>query len=185
MLKPIGTVATPVESDNATRHTLLLVLNGLLFQIGWFSAVLGGNNIALAVTLALLVIHHLVFINSHKQWLLIAAITLLGLAVDTTLSLAGVLIFSQVQFGIPLWLLCIWVLFACTLNHSLAWLKNKPLLAVFVGAAAGPWSYFAGSKLSDVAFGEPLLQSLTIIIIVWAALLPSLMLLSTKLANRH
>ena len=175
------------SSDNQAYSpaykTALLVFNGLLFQLGWFSSVLGGDTIALVVSLFILIIHHLFFVTDKKEWLLIATIACIGLAIDSILSLTGILVFTSVSFGIPVWLFCIWVLFACTINHSLSWLKQKPLLALLMGAIAGPSSYFAGSKLSDVSFAQPLLLSLVIMAVVWALVLPILTTLSKQLSS--
>lgn len=190
-MKPEPSSALAVDDKNSASAIMIasvkankaamFILNGLLFQLGWFSAVLGGNAVALGVMLAILMIHQLLFIRHKSEWLFIVLVGVIGIVVDSTLSLSNVLLFSSTAVGIPTWLFCIWILFACTINHSLSWLKDRPLVAIVMGGFAGPSSYFAGSKLSDVAFAEPLFQSLTIVVIVWAILLPLLMMLSKKI----
>lgn len=190
-MKTKPTIALAAENNSSlttmitTNKVAMVVVNGLLFQLGWFSAVLGGNSVALSVMLALLIVHQFLFIQHKSEWLLIALVAAMGIVIDTALSLSNILVFQPSVIAIPAWLFCIWVLFACTINHSLSWLKNRPVVAILIGAVAGPSSYFAGSKLSDVAFAEPLLQSLAIMVMIWALLLPLLMSLSNKIIRRE
>lgn len=165
-----------------TNKTLMNLLNGVLFQIGWFSCVLGGNEIAVLATTAILIIHYKLYISMNAEWFLISVVALLGLTIDRALSIFGVLIFEETLIGIPLWLFCIWVLFASSLNHSLYWLNNKLPLAALLGAIAGPSSYYAGSKLSNVSLGAPPEQSLIVLALLWGCLFP-LLLLSTRRLN--
>ena len=51
----------------------------------------------------------------------------------------------------PYWLVVMWALFATTINVSMAWMKNRWLLAVVMGAVFGPMA-FAGEKLGAVNF---------------------------------
>lgn len=152
-----------------------IIFNAALFQVGWLSCVLGGNTIALVATLSILSAHFIFFSRQYQEWSLITAVGLLGFIIDSILVALGVLSFEPTGLFIPLWLLCLWILFACTLNHSLSWLKRWPLLAVLLGAIAGPSSYFAGSQLAGVELSTPLLFSLSLIAIIWATLLPALL----------
>ena len=40
-----------------------------------------------------------------------------------------------------------WMNFALTLNHAMAWLKGRPVVGLILGAIGGPLAYFAGAKL--------------------------------------
>lgn len=152
------------------------ILNALLFQAGWFACILGGDIIACAALILILGLHALVVIENQREWLVIGLITAVGLVVDNTLTLSGIFTFESASvFAMPFWLLCIWALFAATLNHSLAWLQNRLWLAAILGAISGPSSYLAGSKLSSVVIAAPLPQSLLIIGLCWAALFPLMM----------
>lgn len=161
------------------------LLNALLFQIGWFSCVMGGNTIAIAVTAIILYVHHKLAINNLNEWLFIFTVASIGLTIDSLLSVSGILLFDSVSIGIPIWLFCIWLVFSCTLNHSLKWLSKHLLLAMLMGAIAGPMSYFAGAQLTDVSLATPQIYSLIILACIWATLLPLLMLFTRRLPVRQ
>jgi Protein of unknown function (DUF2878) len=73
-----------------------------------------------------------------------------------------------------------WVLFASTLNVSLRWLRGRWTLAALLGAMAGPLAYYGGAKLGGVVISEPVL-AFTALAIGWAAFVPLLIRLSTRL----
>ena len=153
------------------------MFNALLFQLGWFACILGGDSIALIAVAGILIIHGGFYMVNKQEWLLIAAMTLLGLLMDNALAFAGVFTFKAPELlYIPVWLLCIWVLFALTLNHSLKWLQSRLLLASLLGAVSAPMSYLAGSKLADVELLDPVYLSLLPIAMCWAIILPLAML---------
>jgi hypothetical protein len=160
------------------------IANALLFQLGWFACVLGGDFVAFTATLLVLVLHKLFFVNSRAEWYLIVIAGFIGLIVDNLIAMQGILVFeSPSLFNIPVWLACIWVLFATTLNHSLAWLKNRYLAASALGAISAPMSYLAGSKLTAVTLAEPAMTSLMIIGACWAIMLPIFFFLLKKLQS--
>ena len=150
------------------------LFNAVLFQLGWFACILGGDAVALVATVSILCLHKVFFINKRFEWYFIVSIAVTGFIVDNTLSALGVLTFqSPSLLFTPLWMVCIWVLFAMTLNHSLGWLKNRLWLASVLGAISGPMSYLAGSKLANVALSTPPTFSLLSISACWAILLPA------------
>jgi hypothetical protein len=73
-----------------------------------------------------------------------------------------------------------WVLFASTLNVSLRWLRGRWMLAMLLGAVAGPLAYYAGAGLGGVVIAEPL-PAFTALAAGWAAFVPLLIRLSTRL----
>lgn len=75
----------------------------------------------------------------------------------------------------PAFMVGLWSAFATLVNVSLAWLKDRVLLAAIFGALASGPSYFAGSKLGALELGEPVWQSLAIIGAVWAVAFPLLL----------
>ena len=73
----------------------------------------------------------------------------------------------------PLWLIVLWMLFATTLRHSLAWVAKRKLASVVMGALFAPLAYFAGSQLGALHIpAENLAFSLCAIAPVWAAATP-------------
>ncbi|MGK0500552.1 MAG: hypothetical protein ACJAYG_002205 [Oceanicoccus sp.] len=158
------------------------LLNALLFQLGWFACVLGGDYIALPFLLVALYLHSRFFIQQKAEWQFIAAVALVGLLLDNLLAISGVMQFSQAGLPyMPLWLFCLWGLFAITLNHSLVWLKQRLWLAALLGGVSGSLSYFAGSRLTGVILLDPAWQSIIVIGLCWSLILPLLMLLLRRL----
>jgi hypothetical protein len=98
---------------------------------------------------------------------------------------AGFISFDSTFAPIPLWLMGVWLTFAILPNHSLAWLKNRLRLSALLGALGGPLAYWAGVRLDAATFNWPLLPSLLLLAIVWAALMPGVMHLSSRLAPKR
>ncbi len=165
MIKSLDIPSTIMAPD-----TRLKVVNFVIFQCIWFACVLGGNEyLALSITLILL---HFILSSSRKRDLqVLAMVTMIGGACDLTLSLTEILVFDTPL--IPIWLLIIWSGFSLTLTHSLAWLSQAPkALQSAFGAIGGTASYFAGYKLNAVNFTYDALPTLTVIFIIWGALIP-------------
>lgn len=168
------------------------ILNGALFQIGWFAAVLGGNVWAVPTLLMILIAHRQWWVRSEKEWWLILAVTLLGCGLDSLWVGLGVLMpggeslmNGQSGWLMPAWLVCIWIMFSMTLCHVFSWLHGQYALAAVLGAVAGPMSYLAGAKLSGLALGEPQWQSLFAMGVVWGLLMPILMRLAQRVYSNR
>ena len=165
----------------------LMLQNFVLFQIGWFSCVLGGASSqyywAGVVVVAAIIAVHLTRADSiRSEVLLIAITTILGTAWDSSLMLAGLFTFTNgfVLSGmVPLWMVAMWALFATTLNVSMKWMKNRYLLAAIFGAVGGPVAYYAGHRLGAVEFGNTA-SALAAVGVGWAIIMPLLMALTTR-----
>ncbi|MDD7804858.1 MAG: DUF2878 domain-containing protein [Endozoicomonas sp. (ex Botrylloides leachii)] len=161
------------------------IINALLFQAGWFICVLGGNTLALISTVLIVTIH-VIFITEWKKERELLFVTLvLGSAVDSFLGNIGVLSFYHDSLLLPLWLACLWLLFATTLRHCLAWTGRHKLAGALVGAIAGPMSYYAGSQLSNVELSLPLWKSMLILSVIWAMMIPLLQSFSAMWLDRY
>lgn len=133
---------------------------------------LGGDLVAVAVTVTILFLHSQIFVLSKKEWSLIIGVSLIGISLDGVWVFSGVLDFPQSQLMIPAWLVCLWVIFSTSLCHSLSWLKHRLLLASLLGAVAGPSSYLAGAAMAGVVIAEPRVLSIAFIAIAWSILFP-------------
>ncbi|MFT5659129.1 MAG: hypothetical protein ACI9KN_002412 [Gammaproteobacteria bacterium] len=149
------------------------ILNLAIFQIGWAVCVLGGGIYAIEYTIAALLAHHH-FINETKsEWYLISIVTVVGCLWDILMVQSGMILYAESGlFGIPVWLVCIWILFATTFMHGLAWLNRYLWLAGLLAAGFGPLSYWFGVELSDASFGTPVLTSLLVVATGWSVLFP-------------
>lgn len=112
------------------------------------------------------------------------SVLVVGMCVDGVLKFVGFFSFSSDAFPIPLWLTVIWLSLATLPNHSLHWLKNKPLLSGTLAAAGGPLAYWAGVRFGVATFHLPLAWSLLILAVVWGLLFPFIMAISSILSDQ-
>ena len=167
-----------------TKDRVKLIANFLLFQATWFVCVLSTESIALYFTCTVLFIHFIAIGSWHKEKEIIAICLLLGSTVDSFLGDLNILLFGSEGRIIPLWLACIWVIFGTTIRHSLAWAGRHLILGATVGFFGGPAAYYAGSRLTDVRLAEPLWQTLLILAITWAVIIPLLQTFSITWQKR-
>ena len=161
------------------------IINYLLFQAGWFACVLGGDQVALLTTLVILFIH-LRWIGQwqiEREVLIISLI--LGSAIDSFLGNLEILIFPGEGRLLPVWLACLWLLFGTTLRHSFDWTREHKLAGALLGMMGGPASYYAGTRLTDVALMEPTWLTLLILSAIWGAVIPLLQAFSAVWLKRH
>ncbi|MBK8186171.1 MAG: DUF2878 domain-containing protein [Cellvibrio sp.] len=167
----------------AIKSQYFFWINLVLFQIGWFAAILGGNLLAIFIILPALSWH---FFYSHcKKDDVIALLIclIMGIGHDSLLLNLNLLIIPQQAHFPPLWLISLWALLGITLNHSLRWIYERPMIAAVLGTIAAPLSYLAGVKLSDAEWAGSLTQIIFIIAAIWIFLLPLHRFLFLKL--RH
>ncbi|RDH43325.1 DUF2878 domain-containing protein [Zooshikella ganghwensis] len=149
-----------------------LIANALLFEVGWFICVLAGSLPALISTLVILVIHFKWIGNWRTERDIILITWLLGSALDSFLVQMNIIQLPTPSLLIPLWLSCLWILFATLLNHCLKWLQSRPLLSMALAPPFAALSYFAGSQLTLVTIDT---TGLVTIGICWAVLFPLLL----------
>lgn len=153
------------------RALLSRPFNAVAYYFIWLGCVLGREEWLPLV--APLVIAYILLLLARRcltpaQWLLPAG---LGIAVDVSLSLAGVLNFDS-SLVLPLWMVILWLAFATTLSSSLAFLNRYRIIAGIAGALAFPLNYWAGERFGAVELGEPTWLSLAALGLIWAGGLP-------------
>ena len=166
--------------------TKRVVLNFVLFQLGWFACVLGAANqmpwlgFVIAASLAGI---QLVFIaNPVKELQLMLVASVIGATFDQLILNHGVVHYQANGWSptiVPVWIIGLWVVFASTLNASLRWMRHRYVIAVLFGAIGGPLAYMAAEKLGAVTL--TITPSSHIVLAVgWGVLTPLLMVLSKK-----
>jgi len=168
-----------------------IVINAVVFQIGWLSCVLAGANHVPwlgTLTALLIVAWHVSHASSPRtELLLVLSAGIIGAAWDSLLVYAGWLQYPSgtlIEELAPHWIVAMWMLFATTLNVSLRWLKQRPALAAALGAVAGPAAYFAGYRLGGVEIPD-LLPAMSALALGWAILMPVLVALSNRLDGKN
>lgn len=147
-------------------------INLILFQLGWFAAILGGNTGAISFILPALCWHFFYCTHKKEDFILVLLCIFLGIMHDSFLLNSGFLIIPRHFVFPPVWLILLWALLGITLNHSLKWIYERPLVASVSGAIAAPLSYLAGVKLSEAEWAGSLPQIVFIIAVIWVFLLP-------------
>lgn len=151
-----------------------LIVNAVLFQLGWFACVFGGDSLWLLSVAAVLAVHLLWTSSWAAEGKLLISVFIAGSALDSLLLNLGLFDFGEPRRLIPLWLACLWLLLASTLNHSLAWTAQPWWRASLLGAAAAPLSYYAGAQIAGVSLPYGSWPSLLVLAAIWALLLPLL-----------
>lgn len=151
-----------------------IILNLLIFQVGWFVCIVGGNVYAVIYTTLALAFHHWFVLVHTSEWRVVALVVATGCLWDALMAFSGVMNYTNADLiGLPIWLICLWFLFATTFHHSLGWLARHLWLAAVFAAVFGPGSYWAGSRLSSADIGLPIISSLLIIAAGWSLLFPA------------
>lgn len=103
------------------------------------------------------------------------AILLIGIVTESVFFSSGILVYEYQSVDSsfivlpPAWLLCLWLLFATALRLSLAFMLQKMMLAIALGGAFTPFSYWSGAFLnSQVDLAIPAVNSLLYIALAWA-----------------
>lgn len=126
----------------------------LVFQGAWFATVYGGSQgtslsalIATAVVLGLLA----------RVYPPRGVLTRAGIGVLCGLVLDGAMVYFELTafpaFGdkiLPLWMLCLWAVFAAILPYMVPWLAGRRMLGIVFGATGGPIAYFSAEKLGAI-----------------------------------
>lgn len=140
------------------------------FDLYWSLAVVVREPWPLLLLLAL----HLWFTPSRRGDLALLPLAAAGFGLDLLLWQWGVLAFT----AWPLWLLGLWVGFVWTLPHGLGWLVHwHPARVALLGAVGGPFAYLVGARLGGVWLPLGLWTSGALLALIWALLLPLLMVL--------
>jgi hypothetical protein len=162
-----------------------LLVNALLFQLGWFTCVLGGDSLWLLIVAAVLAVHLLWTSSWAAEGKLLVSVFIVGSALDSFLLNLGFFDFGEPRTLIPLWLASLWLLLATTLNHCLAWTAQPWWRASLLGALAAPLSYYGGAQLAGVALPYGTGFSLLVLAAIWAVVMPLLHGFATLYRNQY
>jgi hypothetical protein len=164
-----------------------LFLNAFGFQSAWWACIAGvGHDLEIPALLYGLVLTgmHVAFAAQPRQEVKLAIVALaIGIAIDTLLQATSIIDFYgwALAFLSPFWLWQLWVLFAMTLNSSLAFLQTKPLwLSALAGLVFGPLTYYAGAQLG-AAFLDASFIHLAALALTWMIALPFLVYTAKQL----
>jgi hypothetical protein len=169
-----------------STRTGAVIMNFLLFQVGWFicvwSAAAGRPWIGVLVIAGVVAAHVLRSPVPRKEFQLVLLALGIGLVFDSFLVLQGWLKYPSGNLAphiAPVWIVALWGLFATILNVSLRWMRGRWMAASLFGAIGGPAAYYGGLQLGALEFGN-MEAGLTALAIGWALLTPLLLALSAR-----
>lgn len=164
-----------------------VVINFVVFQIGWLASVVGGAQqtpwagvVAAAIAVGL---HLRVAERPANEVMLLGACAALGAVFDSALVTLGLVAYPSGMFAdgvAPYWIITMWVLFGTTLNVSLRWMRASPLLAAALGLIGAPLAYYGGQKLGGISLLQPT-AALVALGVGWAVMMPVLTALAERL----
>jgi len=170
---------------------MLIALNLISFQIGWFACILGAANgifwLGPLVVCILFSVHLRLTKNFFREIALGLIISLVGFLTDTLLTLSNV--YSPVPNYFeppwsPPWLIFMWLNFATLINVSIKWLSRNYLFSAILGGIGGAIAYYSGDAFGALQYIEPVFSNIVITGIVWAGLTPLFFFVSSHI-NRY
>lgn len=166
-------------------NTITQTLNFIAFQILWFGCVVGGGARGELWIATLSLIPLILFVLLQpSRWLdcmLAFTATALGLSLEYLWIKLGILSFGGSPLP-PIWMGFLWFGFALTINHSMRFFRDLPIIGPLTVGLFGPITYLAGEKLGAVEIVDYFL--LALIIPAWIFLFHFLKTLSLKVDER-
>ncbi|WP_394129651.1 DUF2878 domain-containing protein [Shewanella maritima] len=170
-----------VANAPASSGLTMVLFNAASFQLVWWLGVLYDNQY-LWLSTTVIAVHVLLSKQKQVDVITLLACAIIGISIDGMLVLSGVFHFAQS----PIWLMCLWCIFALSLNYSLAAFKRLPtLLQATLGGVFGALSYIAGAKFEAVSFPLDLFLTSILLFLIWSALFPVLLFISSWVSHHY
>lgn len=161
--------------NNSKQNYYPVIFNIIGFQIVWFLCVFGAAHknllpgLVASITFSVITI----FLSAQrKRDLLTLCLALpIGFMVDSLLAQSALITFTHAVPHInwaPLWIMCLWLGFALTLNHSLKAIYSNSLYLFLFGFFGAPLAYsIAAYKFGAMTFNGNVMPALLAIAFVW------------------
>ncbi len=159
-------------------------LNLAGFQLIWWLSVLLGNT-ALPWVVLILILHLVFHPNRISELAVMLVCALCGIAVDASLTVAGVFVFPESGLILPLWLIALWFAFCATLRQGLVWFRGHYWLAALLGGFSAALTYIGAAGLGAVELGLPIWQVFLLLALIWSLLFPCLVFISQLLEQPY
>jgi hypothetical protein len=163
------------------------ILNFVLFQSLWLSCILGAAHQiiwpAVIIVSSMLLLQLIPSYRHKNDGMFLYICIVMGFLLDSLLSYFGLIDYHyDIGFShtAPFWILFLWSGFALTLNHSMAWLLNKPKIGTLFIIIGAPLSYYSAEKLKAIHINESML-TLSLISVMWLIVYHILLALNSLL----
>ena len=169
--------------------TMKNIFNILGFQVGWWACILGVSRgipyLGPVVMLIFIAIHFYFFSRDLNELKLILFFAIGGTFIDTGIAYSGVLVYNgpyNFKYLVaPMWITAMWCGFVTTVNHSMAWLKNRWSFAFLLGAIFGPLAYITANKFGAIQFRSNIYTVFLILGLIWGASIPVIYWINAKI----
>jgi hypothetical protein len=167
---------------------LIKIINAAFFYLIWWGCILGIRSnlyyLGPILTTIFILVHLNIISEAKEEITFILYCGVLALAIESLHLYFGLLsyegyIYSSSLFP-PLWIICIWMTLAATLNYSMSFLKERWPRIVLCGGIFGPVCYYGAMKFEIIHFHFSIEKSIFILSAVWAICLPSMYYISKK-----
>lgn len=167
------------------------IFNIVGFQVSWWACVLGVKinmpYIGPGVMFLFLLVHFFYFSDGRYELKLVLIFALFGTLVDSIFAYSNMLSYKGIYTPdtsiAPLWITAMWCGFCSTVNHSLAWLKDRWVPAFLLGAVFGPLSYITGEKFGAIYFNSDLFTINIVLALVWGLSIPFIYWVNDRLVS--
>lgn len=158
-----------------------MVVNVVLYQLGWFATAFGASagypwSGPLLIT-GIIYLHIRYIASSAREFLYLCAVACAGYTMDGLILNSGIFTFQgtgPLPGWPPVWLWFLWMLFATLFPCSLRWLEGRPLTSAVLGAMGGPAAYVAGERLGALHIHSPYWWNVGVLALCWAVAVPLL-----------
>lgn len=157
------------------------------YQLVWFAIVIsaarGQPMWGIATAMAFIALQFRFSSRRAADARALLAAFICGFLLDGALSAAGWLVYASPLLSLPapVWILALWMAFAMTLNHSMAFLRGRPVLAGLLGGIGGPMAYLGAARGFDaVVFTPPAWHAIALLAVGWSIALATLAVLSQR-----
>ncbi len=133
---------------------MAFLLLSLWFQAGWFLAVAGRESYLLITCLWVGASYLWQWHKARQRLREMGLLAMLGLVVDQSNIAIGIMDFEQAW--LPVWMVCLWLLFAWYASHFVdAFTRWPSYWLCLLVAVSATFSYYAGSALGAVILASP------------------------------
>ena len=147
------------------RHVQVFMI-AIAFDFYWTMVVIFRER-GVIVWLALALLACLMLKPIQRLYAILLAVA--GSSLDTLWSLTGLLRFNG-EGILPLWMMALWLMFACVWTQLTATTALPRWLLVLMATAGGPVAYFLGERLDAITFQAPAFVVLSWMAMGWLVL---------------
>lgn len=148
------------------RHLQVFLL-AIAFDIYWTLVVLFRER-GVLLWLGLAVLACLLLKPVRRIYAILLALA--GSTLDATWAVTGMLRFSGESI-LPLWMMALWLMFACVWNHLTEKTALPDWLLVVMAAVGGPMAYYIGEHLGAITFLAPTFIVMSSMALGWLVLM--------------